>query len=336
MNNKPLIGILLGDATGVGPELIAKLIASGKAQEKSLSVVIGDVRVLRQGMEFAGVDFPMNVVNALEECTFGDVIDVWDQHNCSPDDYTVGQVCVCAAKAAMETRIMCLDLCAAGKLDGLMIAPINKEGMKKAGYMYEDGIRLAKAHLNIKERCGEINIIDGLWTTRVTSHIPLRDVCDTLTVDNIYETIKFAYDCMTKSGYKAPRIGVTGLNPHNGENGLCGDEEITKIAPAIERARAEGMIVDGPFPSDTVFVKAFNDHNFDIIVTMYHDQGQIAMKMKNFYDIATLQGGLPFPVATPAHGTSYSRAGKGPANTGSTFSTYDSVCAIAARKYESK
>ena len=332
MKRKPVIGILLGDATGVGPELIARLVASGKCFGSCKSVIIGDERVLRQGMEFAGVNFPINTVDSIENCRFGAAIDVWDQKNCSPEDYTVGEVSVAAARAAMETRIMCLDLCSEGKLDALMTAPINKEGMKKAGYLYEDGIRLAKDHLKVQGRCGEINIIDGLWTTRVTSHIPLREVCAALTVESIFDTIKFAHDCAVGFGSGTPSIAVTGLNPHNGENGLCGDEEETVIAPAIEKAKALGIDVHGPFPADTLFVKAFNDRKYDIIVTMYHDQGQIAMKMKNFYNIVTLQGGLPFPVATPAHGTSYSRAGKGTADPGSTFSTFDAVCEIAAKR----
>lgn len=166
---------------------------------------------------------------------------------------------------------------------------------------------------DVKGLYGEINVLENIQTVRVTSHIPLKNVSANLSKERILECIRLAYDTCKGSGIAEPRVAVSGLNPHNGENGKCGTEEIDVIIPAVEAARAEGMNVEGPFSADVVFMRAFRG-DFDTVVTMYHDQGQIALKLRGFEGV-TVGGGQPYPIVTPAHGTAYGKAGKGTAAT---------------------
>jgi 4-hydroxythreonine-4-phosphate dehydrogenase len=160
---------------------------------------------------------------------------------------------------------------------------------------------------------GEINVLDKLWTSRVTSHIPISEVAKNLTADNILRAVGLANETLIRAGYDKPRIAVSALNPHAGESGTCGREEIDIIAPAVQAAASQGINVAGPFSADTVFINAFKGM-YDVVVTMYHDQGQIAMKLMGFQFGVTVTGGLPYPFATPAHGTAFDIAGRGVAN----------------------
>lgn len=326
---KPIIGMVLGDATGIGPELIARLCARKENLKNCRPIIIGDLRVLRQGMDIAKVRFPVRAIEAVEDAAYGDAIDVWDQHVLDPSEYTLGELNIKSGGVTMQLQLLGVDLCVAQKINGLVYAPYNKEAMKKAGYNFSDSIALTRDHLKFADFCGEINIIDGLWTTRVTSHIPLSEVSRSITEERVLESIRFADRSIRKTGMENPRIAVAGLNPHNGENGLCGDDEMRSIRPAVEQAKAEGINAAGPFPADTVFVNAFKGR-FDLVVTMYHDQGQIAMKLKDFGNIVTHPAGFPFPLATPAHGTAFDIAGKGIANVNPTLRALELVCKIAS------
>jgi 4-hydroxythreonine-4-phosphate dehydrogenase len=181
--------------------------------------------------------------------------------------------------------------------------------------------------------CSEINVADLLWTTRVTSHVPLRAVADLITEVAVYDAIGLIDRVMRAERGTSPRIAVAGLNPHAGEGGLLGTEEIRVIGPAVERARRDGLTVAGPFPADTLFIAARRG-DFDAVVTMYHDQGQIATKLLGFERGVTLQGGLPAPIATPAHGTAFDIAGKGVANAGPIREAFWLACRMAARLSE--
>jgi 4-hydroxythreonine-4-phosphate dehydrogenase len=200
----------------------------------------------------------------------------------------------------------------AGEADIFLFAPLNKQAMKLAGLEQEDEMQFFAHVLGVKTLCSEINIAESLWTTRVTSHVPLKDVAHLVTTDGICAAID-QVNIMLRRVRTEPRIGVAALNPHAGEGGLLGSEEIDVIAPAIERARAAGVLAFGPLPPDTMFVRA-RKGEFDAIVTMYHDQGQIATKLLGFERGVTLQAGLPVPVVTPAHGTAFDITGKGIAN----------------------
>ena len=225
--------------------------------------------------------------------------------------------------AALRTA---LDLAHKGQVDAVCFAPLNKAALRAGGMTEEDELRWFAHVLDHHGACGEFNVLETLWTSRVTSHVSLREVADLLSAEKVAEAIGMLDTALRRAGIAKPRIGVCGLNPHNGDNGSYGREEIDVIAPGIRLAAAQGHTADGPYPADTIFVRAKNGA-FDGIVTMYHDQGQIAMKLMGFERGVTVQGGLPVAITTPAHGTAYDIAGKGLANP----QALSNALAIAAR-----
>ena len=209
---------------------------------------------------------------------------------------------------------MCIrDRCKSGELDGFCFAPMNKESLRLGGNTHEDDLRFVADELEHEGYCCELNTTGGLWTSRVTSHIPLKDVASQITEEGILDAVKMAHQTLLDAGISIPRIGVAALNPHAGDGGNFGTEEGDIIEPAVKQVQQLGIKADGPHPADTIFVRAQRGE-FDAVVTMYHDQGQIAMKLMGFDHGVTVLGGLPVPVTTPAHGTAFDIAGKGKAN----------------------
>ncbi|WHH61634.1 4-hydroxythreonine-4-phosphate dehydrogenase PdxA [Petroclostridium sp. X23] len=315
MGNKPILAILLGDAAGVGPEIVAKIAANGTLQNYCNPVIIGDLRVLQMGMKVSGVEFPCRVIDSVEDADWSQGIQVLDQKNLNPEEIKIGEVNPICGKVAGDMLITAIDLYKQGKIHGFCFAPLNKAALKLGGHDFESEHTLFAHHFNWTEPFGEVNVLDNLWTSRVTSHIPIKEVSDKLTAENIMRAIRLADKTLKRAGIENARLGIAALNPHGGENGLCGTEEIDVIGPAMKQAQQEGINVIGPYPADILFIKAFNGE-FDAAVTMYHDQGQIAMKLKGFEFGITVAAGLPAPIVTAAHGTAYDIAGKGIAKTG--------------------
>jgi 4-hydroxythreonine-4-phosphate dehydrogenase len=323
----PRLALLLGDACGVGPELVAKLLASDALDPEVATVVIGEPRILARAQELAGTAIEVPEVGRLDELEgpgpallAGPPID--------PADAPVGAVSAAAGKAVLDTFRMALGLAEAGELDAICFAPCNKQAMHQAGLDLEDELRFFVQVLGFKGDVGEVNATDRIATTRVTSHVPLRAVADLITEDGVLRAIRLANTTLKAGGKPHPRIGVAGLNPHAGDGGIFGREEIEVIAPAVERARAEQIAASGPYPSDTVFLRA-RDGAFDAVVTMYHDQGQIAMKLMGFERGITIHAGLPIPITTPAHGTAFDIAGRGVARVDALSQAYRTACAMA-------
>ena len=208
-----------------------------------------------------------------------------------------------------------IDLALDGRLEGICFAPLNKAALHAGGWHFNDEHQMF-AHLTRHQGFfGEMNVLDNLWMSRVTSHVALRTALDQITPERIDEALTLADRTMRGAGFATPRIAVCALNPHAGENGLFGREEIEVIAPAVALAAARGIACKGPFPSDTVFLKAFGGE-FDGVLSMYHDQGQIATKLKGFNRGVTVTAGLGTVFTTPAHGTAFDIVGKGVATTG--------------------
>jgi 4-hydroxythreonine-4-phosphate dehydrogenase len=287
------IGLVLGDPAGVGAELAAKLLAS---EDLAGVTVIGDARQLEAGARVAKAKLPR--------------VEVLDRRNADPAAIPLGQACAEGGRAALDNFTAALDLARDGKLDAVCFTPFNKQALMMAGNRFEDELRYAADHLGWKHPVGEFNILGKLWNARVTSHIGIAQVSAHLTRERVREAIRLTDAQMRRAGFNPPRIAVAALNPHAGEGGAFGREEIDVIAPAVADARAQGIEASGPFPSDTVYLRA-RDGQFDSVVTMYHDQGQIAIKLLGFSRGVTLLGGLPIAVTTPAQGTAYDIAGKG-------------------------
>ena len=311
---KPRLGVLLGDPTGIGPEIVAKLLAGFDAHEHADLVVIGDRHVFEMGQKIAGVSLSSRVVSRNEDVRFGSVeTQFLDFPGVSLDQFVVGRLSAKVGKSVLDVLAFTLDLARDGKLDAIVFAPFNKQALHLGGSPFPDELHFMADRLQWKGHFSEINVLDNLWTSRVTSHIGLRHVSGLITKKGVYDAITLINGTLRMAGVKEPRLLVAALNPHGGEGGLFGNEEIEAIAPAIEQARAEGIQASGPFPADTIFVRA-KQGACDAIVSMYHDQGQIAMKLMGFERGVTVQGGLPIPITTPAHGTAFDIAGQGKAN----------------------
>ena len=197
----------------------------------------------------------------------------------------------------------------------MCFTPFNKAAMRMAYPSYEDEIGFTASVLGTNVVASEFNVLDRLWNARVTSHVPLSAVAGLITTERVLAGLWLTDRALRESGLGTPRIAVAGLNPHAGDGGNFGHEDDAVIRPAVEQGRAEGIGAEGPFPPDTVFVRA-NRGDFDAVLTMYHDQGQIAMKLIGFDRGMTVLVGFPFPICTPAHGSAYDIAGKGVANGG--------------------
>ena len=301
MSSLPVLGLMLGDCTGIGPEQCARILADGRLADVARLRVYGDSRVLAQGARDAGVEVRD--------------VDFVDLGNCDPARVGRGAVSAESGRIAGETLRAMIEAAHAGDIDGITFAPLNKAALHAGGWKFNDEHQMF-AHLTRHQGFfGEMNVLDDLWMSRVTSHVSLRTAIDQVDEKRIGEALTLADATMRAAGFERPRIAVCALNPHGGEGGLFGREEIEIIAPAVARAASHGIACKGPFPSDTVFLKAFAGE-FDGVLSMYHDQGQIATKLKGFNRGVTVTAGLATVFTTPAHGTAFDIVGQGKAATG--------------------
>ena len=289
----PTVALFTGDPAGIGPELVEKMLQEGHWRQQAKLRLIG---------QKASLQVPDDVL-----------WHTWRGEDCTA--FAPGQATADNGQYMLQALAQGVKLVQSGQADAFCFAPLNKSALRLGGMQQEDELRWFAEHMGHRGVCGELNVLRSLWTSRVTSHIALRDVADLLTVDKVVDAIRMITDSLRHSGVTQPRIAVCGLNPHNGDNGNYGDEEGRIIAPAVAVAAAQGYPADGPFPADTAFVRALRAQGgYDGVVTMYHDQGQIAMKLMGFEQGVTVHGGLPCPITTPAHGTAYDIVGQGRAN----------------------
>jgi 4-hydroxythreonine-4-phosphate dehydrogenase len=312
----PLLGFVLGDPTGIGPEQCARILADRRLADAAQLVVIGDARVLERGATQAGVSLALRRIAQPEDADFSSsAVPVLDLGNYDPAAIAQGKVSAESGRLTGETLKYAIDLALEGRLHGITFAPLNKAALHAGGWKFNDEHQLF-AHLTHHAGFfGEMNVLDNLWMSRATSHVSLRAAIDQLDAKRIDEALTLADRTMRGAGFERPRIAVCALNPHAGENGLFGREEIDLIAPAVAKAAARGIACKGPYPADTVFLKAFAGE-FDGVLSMYHDQGQIATKLKGFNRGVTVTAGLKTVFTTPAHGTAFDIVGEGKATTG--------------------
>jgi 4-hydroxythreonine-4-phosphate dehydrogenase len=302
------LAIMLGDRYGVGPELVAGLSAALTPEAQTSIVVVGDRRVWDAARAVAGAD-TMEEVSSLADAGPG-----WSflARPFDLDLAPMGRMSPDAGREMLGTLGLLAEAAKAGEIDGIVYAPLNKQAMKAAGHAAGDELDFFNTRLAAQGLTGEINILNNLWTSRVTSHVPLGQVAQLITRERVGAGIDLLAGSLRRSGLSRPRLAVAALNPHAGEGGAFGMEEIEVLAPAIADAQARGLDVSGPFPSDTVFPRALKGA-FDGVVTMFHDQGQIALKLVGLGQGITLLAGFQIPIATPGHGTAYDIAGTGKA-----------------------
>lgn len=336
IGKKPTFGLLFGEATGIGSELVIRALQHQEIRDIATWVLIGDERVYQQGQEITGLTINYKKINSVEDVK-AEEQQIWfiDLGNLKPDTYDLGELSLESGRVTGETLKYAMNLAQEGKLDGICYAPLNKEALHKGGFHFEDEIHFFADLLKVKEGFGEVNVMDNLWVTRVTSHIPVSKISSLITKAKVNEIIHYANNTLITAGVKNPRIVVSALNPHAGDGGMIGREEIDEIIPAVELAKKEGVNVTGPFPTDTLFLRR-DKEPFDCLVGMYHDQAQIGMKLLGFYRGVTISGGLPIVVTTPAHGTAFDIAGKGVADPGAMLAAMKMAVRLSGGKKKSK
>jgi 4-hydroxythreonine-4-phosphate dehydrogenase len=324
---KPRIAVLLGDPAGIGPELVARLLAEPGVRDAADLLLIADRGELDEGMRIAGLRTPYTMAGSPPQAGVPVLLDFRGD---TRGPFARAQASAQGGRYCLDTLSRALAAHRDGEVDAILFAPLNKSSLHEAGMGTADELHWLVKQLAFTGAATEFNVLGDLWTSRVTSHIALKDVASNITFDAVTQGIDLIQAELTRSGLERPRIAVCGLNPHNGDNGSFGREEIEVITPAVKAAQGRGLAVEGPFPADTIFLKVLGEQpQYDAVVTMYHDQGQIAMKLMGFSRGITVQGGLPVPILTPAHGTAFDIAGKGVANPGATLAAFRLACRMA-------
>ncbi len=324
---RPRLAIVPGDPSGIGPELIAKLLQDDGVRDAADILLVGDGHLWRQGAEQADLALDLNT---LPEERIGDFEGLahLEMQTIDPADVRIAEVTAAGGTTSLRCLDKAMDLAQGAQVDGILFGPFNKAAMTEAGLDAEDEHRYMARYLGFTGYHSEINVLDDLMTTRVTSHIGLKEVVAHIDEAGVCRAVDLAHDTLTKAGRARPHIAVAALNPHAGDNGKFGREEIDILEPAVRACQARQMQVTGPWPSDTVFLKAKRGE-VDAVVTMYHDQGQIAIKLMGFDRGVTVAGGLPIPIATPAHGTAFDIAGQNKANVSATRQAFDLLVRMA-------
>src|SRR3954470_16452089 len=313
---RPLLGLMLGDMTGIGPEISTKLLASGTLKDVARIVVIGDARVFELGCRDAGVQPAMRTYANVAAIDWSrPEIPLLDLGNIAPATLPRRENSPESGRLTGETLHHMTILAQQGQIEGISFAPLSKAALHQGGWKYRDEHQMFAAWNKHEGFFGEMNVIEQFSTFRVTSHVALRQALDMITPERIASAVRLADSSLRAAGIARPRIGVAALNPHCGEGGLFGDEEIRLIAPTVRRLAEEGLAVSGPISSDAIFLKALKGE-YEGVVMMYHDQGQIATKLLGFNKGVTVTAGLKTVFTTPAHGTAFDIVGQGKADTG--------------------
>jgi 4-hydroxythreonine-4-phosphate dehydrogenase len=310
---KPILGITMGDATGVGPEIIVKALVDREIYNMSRPVVVGDKKIMERAVKIIGADLKCREVEKPEQGgnEYG-VIDIIDLDNL-PADLPFAKVDGRAGKAAYEYVEKAVRYALRNEIHAVVTGPLHKEALNLGGYHFPGHTEIL-AHLAGTKDYAMLLTGGPLRVIHVTTHVSLRRACDLVKKERVLRVIELADESMKLLGIAEPRIAVAGLNPHSGEGGLFGNEDAEEIAPAVEEAKQKGINVSGPIAPDTVFYRAAIKNHFDIVVVMYHDQGHIPLKVLGFETGVNITVGLPYIRTSVDHGTAFGKAGKGTAD----------------------
>ena len=335
MSEKPILGITMGDPSGIGPEISVKALGDVKVYEICRPLIVGDATIIERAAREAvkRQDIVIHPVSSIGECLFRQgTIDVYDLRNIEAAKLKIGMVDAASGEAAFSSVKKAIELALAGEIDATITNPLNKEALNLAGYHYAGHTEIYADLTGTKDY--SMMLADGdLRVVHVSTHVSIREACDRVKKNRVLKVIELAHNTCRSLGINEPRVAVAGLNPHAGEGGLFGREEIEEITPAIEAARSKGINAAGPIPPDTVFAKAHGG-TYDIVVAMYHDQGHIPLKTLGFqYDKAAgkwqaISGvnitlGLPIIRSSVDHGTAFGHAWQGSANESSLLSAIE-------------
>lgn len=321
---KPILGITMGDPSGIGPEIAVKALGKKEVYDICRPIIVGDGDAIKDAIRITGLPLKIKAVSDVQDADFNyGTIDLIDLKNVDISALEYGKVSAMAGNAAFEAVKKVIELAMDKKIDATITGPLNKEALNLAGHHFSGHTEIY-AHFTKTQDYSMMLAHDNLRVVHVSTHVSLREACDRVKKDRVLKVIKLADDACRKIGISNPRIGVAGLNPHAGENGMFGNEEINEIIPAINEAKAHGINAEGPVPPDSLFSKARGGW-YDIVVAMYHDQGHIPLKVVGFtwneksgkWDAISgvnITLGLPIIRSSVDHGTAFGKAGKGTAS----------------------
>jgi len=311
----------MGDPASIGPEIAVKALLDKNVQATCRPLIIGDASVFNQIISILGLKASVNAVSKVSEAIFQDgTIDVFDLKNVRIDELQFGQISAMAGNAAFEAVKKAIELALEGEVDATVTGPINKKSINEAGHHFAGHTEIY-AHFTNTRKYAMLLVEENLKVIHVSTHVSLRQACDLVKKNRILEVIDLLHDGLQQLGESNLKIGVAGLNPHAGDNGLFGTEDDLEIKPAIAEAIRLGYQVDGPVPPDTLFAKAATGA-YGGVVAMYHDQGHIPFKLNGFkwnkekQQMESVKGvnitmGLPIIRTSVDHGTAFEIAGKG-------------------------
>jgi 4-hydroxythreonine-4-phosphate dehydrogenase len=317
----PLIAVTMGDPAGIGPEIIAGTFGEGDFREHNRAIVVGDAGILERAARLLDLPLRANPIAEPENARFEPgTVDVIPETKL-PEDLPFGELDARAGDAAFRYVERATGLASAGSVGAIATAPLNKEAMHLAGHKYPGHTEIL-AELTGTKDYAMMLVTDELKVIHISTHVSLREAIEWVTPERELAVIRLAHESLKKLGVESPRVAVAGLNPHAGENGLFGTEDIEQIAPAVAAAVEEGMDATGPHPPDTVMMRA-RTGAFDIVVVQYHDQGHIPIKLMGFDTGVNVTVGLPFFRTSVDHGTAFDIAGKGKADPSSLRAALD-------------
>ena len=327
IGNRPVIAVPMGDPAGIGPEIVLKAAMSPEVAESSCFLVVGSGKILRRACTFPNMpSVRINVIENPEEGEYqAGILNVIDLDNIDPGDYETGTVSAACGRAAYEYIERSIRLAMDGEADAVSTTPINKESLHAAGVPYIGHTEIFGALTGTPDPLTIFHVRNTL-VFFLTRHVSLRNACDLITKDRLTDYVKRSFAVMEQLGLKDPSMAVAGLNPHCGEHGLFGDEEVREVAPAVLQLQEEGYKVFGPIGADSVFFQAM-EGKYDSVMSLYHDQGHIATKTVDFYRTISITGGMPILRTSVDHGTAFDVAGKGIA----TSISMEEAILIAAR-----
>ncbi|MFH5800674.1 4-hydroxythreonine-4-phosphate dehydrogenase PdxA [Haladaptatus sp. CMAA 1911] len=311
MDGKPFLAVTMGDPAGIGAEVIAGAYDTG--HETADLLAVGDAAVVEKAVEITDVDVDVRSVSDVADARFeAGTLDVLDLNRI--EDHEWGDLREEYGTASLAYVERAIDLAVDGDVDGIVTAPINKQATRMAGSEHAGHTGLLASRTGVEDY--SMMLVEGdLRVTHVSTHVPLREACDLVTTENVLDTVRVTREGLLDLGLSEPRIAVAGLNPHASDGGLLGDEERSEIEPAVSEAREEGIDVEGPESPDTVYVQAARGA-YDCVVSMYHDEGHIPIKMLGFSEGGEVSGvnmtvGLPIIRTSVDHGTAFDIAGEG-------------------------
>lgn len=306
---KPLVAVTLGDPAGIGPEIVVKTVADKALFEESNCIVIGDAGIVKQAIGVTGVDLKVNCVEDPADGDYSEgVLNLLDLANVDLDKFEYGKVSAMCGKAAFEYIEKSIELTMAGKADAVATAPINKEAIRAAEIDFIGHTEIFAELTNTNDPLTMFET-NGMRVFFLTRHVSLRDMLDMITKERIIDYVERCTEALARLGVKEGTMAVAGLNPHSGEHGLFGWEEVNEIAPAVEELKARGFNVVGPVPADSVFHQAALG-KFNSVLSLYHDQGHIATKTLDFDRTIAITNSMPILRTSVDHGTAFDIAGK--------------------------